>query len=425
MTRGDRITIAVEKPAAGGRMIARHDGAIVLVSATIPGETVEAEIEKIQRGTVWAKTTRVVVASPDRVEAGPDWSCGGNVFAHIQYERQLALKQAIIIDALTRIGHLAPPEDLPIAGSRVDGYRMRARLHLRQGQLGFFREGTHTLCDPAHTRQLLPQTVETLQRLQGVLTRMPPGAITDVEISENCAATERACHLELAEGTDPSRLGSLPHVDGIIGMSSAAANNPHTLELWGTPSVHDEIAIPNGNSAFNVNLSRRARSFFQGNRYLLADLVAAVVGAVPAGRVLDLYAGVGLFAVAVAVRHGTDVVAVEGDRSSADDLKDNAARANASVHARHQSVETFLSVESTVRATTVIIDPPRTGVSRDALSGVIRISAPRVIYVSCDVATLARDARLLVDAGYDLKSLRLFDLFPNTAHVESLAVFEK
>src|SRR5687767_5589567 len=106
MTPGDQLTLTIEKPAAGGRMIARHDGAVVLVSAAIPGETVAATVEKVQRGTVWARTTRVIAPSPDRIEAEGDWSCGGSVFAHVRYPRQLALKTEIIRDALTRIGRL-------------------------------------------------------------------------------------------------------------------------------------------------------------------------------------------------------------------------------------------------------------------------------------------------------------------------------
>src|SRR5687767_10082038 len=123
MRPGDRLTLSVEKPAAGGRMIARHDGAIVLVSAAIPGETVDAEVEKIQRGTIWARAIRVVTASADRVMPAGDSACGGNVFSHIAYDRQLTLKRDIIRDAFTRIGRMTTRDDLPVAGSAADGYR--------------------------------------------------------------------------------------------------------------------------------------------------------------------------------------------------------------------------------------------------------------------------------------------------------------
>ncbi len=406
-------------------MIARHDGAIVLVSAAIPGEKVEAVIEKVQRGTGWATTTRVLEASPDRIDPPGDWACGGSVFAHIRYERQLAIKRDIIRDALTRIGRMAPPDAIPVHGSPVDGYRMRARLHLQDGRAGFFKEGTHKLCDPGPTRQLLPATVDALRTLERIVQGVPRSGVLEIEVSENCPADQRAIHLDLAADTDPSRLGSLPAIPGVTGISCGTAGNHHTLVLSGSPIVTDTLTVAARAGPLVVTLARHVRSFFQSNRFLLADLVAAVVNAVPMGRVLDLYAGAGVFAVTLAARGDGDVIAVEGDRSAADDLKRNASSVGSPIVARHQSVETFLAVERDFRADAVIVDPPRTGVSREALSGVIRLKPSRLVYVSCDVATLARDARLLVDAGHRLSSTTAFDLFPNTAHVETVAVFDR
>jgi 23S rRNA (uracil1939-C5)-methyltransferase len=148
-----------------------------------------------------------------------------------------------------------------------------------------------------------------------------------------------------------------------------------------------------------------------------------VIGAIPAdGHVVDLYAGVGVFSVAAASAGHTEMTAVEGDRSSARDLRHNARALAPRIHAKTVSVEQFLAA---ARQTidTVIVDPPRTGLSRDAADGVLRASPQRIVYVSCDPPTLARDARRLFDAGYALDSIRAFDLFPNTAHVETLAVF--
>lgn len=423
MTPGDQLTLTIEKPAAGGRMIARHEGAVVLVSAAIPGETVAATVEKVQRGTVWARTTRVIDPSPDRIEPDGDWSCGGSVFAHVRYQRQLALKADIIRDAFTRIGRMPAPDSLPVTGSPIDGYRMRARLHVVRGRIGFFREGTHVLCDPAPTRQLLPSTIDALARLTVALQRLPRGEVAEVEVSENCAADERAFHLELAPDADPSRLGSLAAIEGVTGVSCGHALNPHVLVLSGSPIIADTISVPLASGPIAVTLSRHAHSFFQGNRFLLADLIGAVVDAVPSGRVLDLYAGVGLFSAALAARGRGDVTAIEGDRTAADDLERNVARAGGTISARHQSVETYLATDPPAGIETVVVDPPRTGMSKQALAGALALGAGRMVYVSCDVATLARDARTLVDAGYALTSVRAFDLFPNTAHVETLAVF--
>jgi tRNA/tmRNA/rRNA uracil-C5-methylase (TrmA/RlmC/RlmD family) len=140
--------------------------------------------------------------------------------------------------------------------------------------------------------------------------------------------------------------------------------------------------------------------------------------------VLDLYAGVGLFSAALAAGGHADVTAVEGNRTAADDLKRNLASARGASSARHQSVETYLATDPPARIQTIVVDPPRTGMSKQALAGAVALRADRMVYVSCDVATLARDARTLIDAGYALTSMRAFDLFPNTAHVETLAVFD-
>jgi 23S rRNA (uracil1939-C5)-methyltransferase len=144
------------------------------------------------------------------------------------------------------------------------------------------------------------------------------------------------------------------------------------------------------------------------------------------GDVLDLYAGVGLFSASIAAARGVRVTAVEGDRHAAADLADNAAAARGSVIPVHQSVEHFVTGAGSrsQRVTTIVLDPPRTGMSREALDGVVRQRASRLVYVSCDVATLARDARRIVDAGYAIAHAEAFDLFPNTPHVETVVTFD-
>jgi 23S rRNA (uracil1939-C5)-methyltransferase len=413
MTRGDRLRLTVERPAAGGRMIARHEGAIVFVSGAIPGEVIEAEVQKVQRGTAWAETRAVIGASPDRVPEAADGACGGSVFAHIAYERQRTLKAAIIGDALRRIGRVTLDYEVEVVPSPVDGYRMRARLHVRGGRIGFFREGTHVLCDAASTRQLREDALAAIAALERALSSLPRPVVSEIELSENVAATERACHLELLPDGDPSRLASATRVEGVTGVTCAPVDHPRTMELWGSPFVSDEIRA--------ARLVRHARAFFQGNRYLLSALVDHVVAGVSDG-VLDLYAGVGLFSVAAAAAGRGPVVAVEGDRFAAADLKRNAEAHRIEVHAG--AVEAFLAHARTWPST-VIVDPPRTGMSKEAMAGVMRLRAPRLVYVSCDVATLARDARVLLDAGYRIEHARAFDLFPNTAHVETVIAFAR
>jgi 23S rRNA (uracil1939-C5)-methyltransferase len=187
--------------------------------------------------------------------------------------------------------------------------------------------------------------------------------------------------------------------------------------------VADALAQLTHGRATQGELRRRPESFFQANRFLVPDLVTSVLDVVgPDGRVLDLYAGVGLFAVSLAASGRRGITAVEGDRSSGADLQRNAGAFGDAIVVALESVEAALRRRHDPVAT-VIVDPPRTGLSADALAGIVRLRARQIVYVSCDPATLSRDARRLLDAGYSLESLRAFDLFPNTAHVESLGVF--
>lgn len=412
MNRGDRLRLTVERPAAGGRMIARHEGAIVFVAGAIPGEVVEAEIEKVQRGTAWALTRQVLQRSPDRLDDVPDGACGGSVLAHVAYERQRAIKSAIIDDAFHRLGRITLPAPVDVAASPIDGYRMRARLHVRNGRIGFFREGTHSLCDARPTRQLSAAAMEAIESLQQSLSELERPTVAEIELSENIPATQRAVHLELLADADPSRLATLSRVDGLTGATAAPAAHPRTMELWGSPYVSDRF--------HGATVTRHARSFFQGNRFLLSALVDHVLGLIDGAPILDLYAGAGLFSVAAAAAGKGRVIAVEGDPFSAADLRRNIDALD--ITPVIGAVEAFLQ-RPRGRITSVIVDPPRTGMSKAATAGVIALRAPRLIYVSCDIATLARDARLLIDAGYRLDGVRAFDLFPNTAHVESVMSF--
>jgi len=317
----------------------------------------------------------------------------------------------VIADAFARIGRLQLPGEVGVAASPEEGYRMRARLHVRGRRVGFFREATHDVCDARDTRQLLPATCDVVDRLAAALRSVGADAVREIEVSENVEASQRAVHFVTADRVDRRIVGKLSTIDGIT-------RGPHVTD-----------ALRFGDTA--VTLRRHVQAFFQGNRYLLTDLVAHVVNQVPVGGALtDLYAGVGLFAVAAAATRGAAVVAVEGDPYAAEDLRANAAAAGGRIVARKGAVESFLVASAAdgmpdATAGTVIVDPPRTGLSREALTALIDFAATRVIYVSCDVATLARDARRLIDSGYTIHRADAFDLFPNTPHVETVVVFEK
>ena len=405
LTPGQTVRLQVEKPAVGGRMIARVDGQVVFVSGAIPGERVTAAIERVAKGLAYAHTMVVDEPSPDRRPAATDALCGGCLYAHVAYPRQRALKSLVIADAFARIARIELPTAILVAPSPEDGYRMRARLHVRGGRIGFFREGTHDLCDARSTRQLLPATCDTLEKIGAGLRSLSLDAVREIDVSENVDASERVVHLDATSAIDARTLDRLTSGDGLT-------TGPH---------VTDELRVADR----TIVLRRHVLSFFQGNRYLLRDLVAHVVEQIPiATPLIDLYAGVGLFSIAAAVVRAVRVTAVEGDRYAAADLTANARTSAAPVEPVREPVEAFVSHVSDSLAT-VIADPPRTGMSREALAGIVRLRPGRIVYVSCDVATLARDARRLVDAGYTIVKIDAFDMFPNTPHVETVAVLDR
>jgi 23S rRNA (uracil1939-C5)-methyltransferase len=422
LAEGQQVELTIEKPASGGRMIARHYGQVVLVRGAIPGERVRALVERAEKRLAYAVTKEIVEASPDRRPGATDPLCGGALYSHVSYPRQLAIKSDVIRDAFARVGRYPIAHAIDVAPSPETDYRMRARLHVHGTRAGFYREGTHQLCDAAATRQLRPEAIQAVSRL--VETLAPDLAVVSIAIAENSAGDQRAAHLELGARPSTDILDRAIEASGVRGLSARDPATGEWLTVGESLVVESLDALTAGRVA-NGALRRQAESFFQGNRFLLPQLVTAVADLVPdGGEVLDLYAGVGLFSVALAALGHLEVTAVEGDRASGADLRENARAHEPRVKAQIESVEGFLARRS-APAATVIVDPPRTGMSAQALTSLIQLSPACLVYVSCDPPTLARDARRLMDAGYALASLRAFDFFPNTPHIESLALFTR
>jgi 23S rRNA (uracil1939-C5)-methyltransferase len=326
------------------------------------------------------------------------------------------------VDACARIGRFTAPVDPLVVGSADEGYRMRARLHVRDGRPGFFREGTHTLCDARSTRQLLPGSLDAVDRVLDSIGPKRAGIVREVELSENLDATGRALHFVLGPAAERECFENLSLPEGTTGISVAMPLPASPLRVVaGSPFVTDTLQL----GSRSIALRRHVLSFFQGNRFLLHALVQHVTELVhPDTTVFDLYAGVGVFAIPAALSKGARVTAVEGDRVAAGDLEANAAGAAANLNVVRESVEAFTETIRN-RPHTIIVDPPRTGMTPMVLDGLIRVGAPRLVYVSCDPATFARDARRVLDAGYTVTRMRAFDLFPNTPHVEAVAELEK
>ena len=409
-------------------MIARHEGQVVLVSGAVPGERVLARVERTERRLAFASVVDVREASPDRRPAFADPACGGCVYSHVVYPRQLALKADIVRDAFLRLGRIPIDVPIPVAPSPERGYRMRARFHVDGTRFGFYREGTHSLCDAAATGQVSDSALASVS--SAVTDLVAAGARLDwVELTESVDGSQRALAVAVDDVSTIAE-GALARLSAASGLAGCAIQDRRSRVLEdGAPSVSDALSLLTRGRVPDGRLRRHASSFFQANRFLIPDLVLAVMDAVVAdGPVLDLYAGVGLFSMALAASGRRGVVAVEGDRMSGADLEWNARQVSAAEAVPTvflDSVERYLAARSSSssRVATVIVDPPRTGISADAMAALVKRAIPRMVYVSCDPATMARDARRLLDGGYRLESLRAFDLFPNTPHVEALGVF--
>ena len=251
---GSLITLDIEKPVVGGRMLARLDGQVVLVWGAIPGERVRARIERIGRGVLYADSVEVLEASSDRRDAGPDWRCGGNVYAHIAYDRQVRLKGEIIRETFGRIGRLPLNEQPTVMPSPERGYRMRARLHARDGRLGFYREGTHNLCDPAATNQLLPETLAWIAEVERFLHDNALSGLASVELTENIPANERACSLELQSGVDAGPFAPLTGVT-VVSDTLSVREDDETASV----AASAECQIVFSEQPFSARTARQAR----------------------------------------------------------------------------------------------------------------------------------------------------------------------
>lgn len=422
LATGVVLSVDIERPAAGGRMIARHEGQILLVAGAIPGERVSVRIERVEKRLAFASTAEVLEASADRRPAY-DPLCGGCAYSHIVYARQVILKAGIIADAFSRIGRIPLEQQIDVAPSPETGYRLRARLHVRGDSAGFYREGTHELCDARRTNQLSPGAMDAVDRALEALGDAR-SAVTSLELSENIAGDERAVHFDVVPDaqTLEHALTRAGEAAELTGCTARGQFGPFVRV--GTPAASDPLSTLTRDRLSAGRLRRQPASFFQANRFLLPDLVLTVLDSTrEADSVLDLYAGVGLFSVSLAAAGHERLTAVEGDRYSGSDLRENAARYPGVLQAVIGRVEDYLQ-RSRERAQTVIVDPPRTGISREAMESIARRGAERIIYVSCDPPTMARDARRLLDAGYRMASLNGFDLFPNTPHVETVGVFD-
>lgn len=425
LRRGDALEVTVEKGVYRGLGLARHEGRVVFVPRGLPGDSLRVQVETTTPGYVRAAIAELRQPGPGRrATPCPYFSrCGGCAYQELGYAAQLRLKEQILRESLARAG--APwAGAIPVHGSREEAWRMRCSFHLEEGAEGAFRlglreEASHSVVDLPRCLQVSDAVNGALRALLGALAQRPLLArrVHGVEVAESLDAGRLvACldtELTAAEASALSVLAdAAPWITG-LGVVVGQRARRRFLPLRGDPHVEATV--------LGVHFRSHVRSFFQANRFLLEPLVSEVVSRVPpGGTVLDLYAGVGLFALALGAR-AERVLGIEVNPMAVEDAAANAQRAGLTGVRIHQGdvLEGLASWRATADER-VVLDPPRTGTTPLVVKAIVARRPASITYVSCDPPTLGRDLKLLAAHGYGIDAVSAFDLFPDTFHVEAV-----
>ncbi len=387
----------IEKLVYGGAGLSRAGGRVTLAPFVLPGETVRVGIEEEKRDLARARLLEVLRPAAARVEPRcPFFTfCGGCHYQHAAYEYQLEAKQAILREALRRVGKVEAPGQITVVSGPAWEYRNRAQFHIVRGRIGFLEAGSRRLCPVDRCPISSPRLNVSLAALSDMLRDSRfPRFVRSIELFTN----ENEVQVNILE----TGRGVAYHF-----FDWCAERIPGALE--------GALEYTVGADRFRVSHG----TFFQVNRFLLERLVEEALATAEGETALDLYAGAGLFTLALARRFRT-VTAVETGLGALGDLEFNAGRAGLVVAGKRAAAEAFL--DQLDRAPDfVLADPPRAGLGQRAVRRLAELKPARLTIVACDPATLARDLAGLLAAGYTIERLALVDLFPQTYHLETVA----
>lgn len=425
------MRLKIEKMIYGGDGLARlpadesGPGKSAFVPFVLPGEQVQAEITEDKRSFARARLDSVSTPSPLRVS--PDCPyfqrCGGCHYQHTRYENQLTIKAEILRETLRRTAKLELPCELRIHGSPPWNYRNRTRVKVQTSPefaIGYYRFRSHDLLPIEKcpiSSPLINRAIAALWSKGRARSFLDP--LREIELFASDQDDALLLELYLAHGTSVRHAqevceamnGLIPELRGTVAFEATQEGqfaDPRRLAEIG------EGFLRYSTGSFTYKVS--AGAFFQVNRFVLNDLLTTVVGESSGQLALDLYAGVGLFSLPLA-RRFAQTIAVEASQTSHFDLRENAPP---EVKAVRSTADRFLVKASGFRPDLVVVDPPRGGLGENVVRSLARVNAENITYVSCDPSTLARDLRMLVSLGYQILGAGLFDLFPQTFHIESV-----
>jgi len=441
------MLLSIEKLIYGGDGLARTPAGedarsmAVFVPFVLPGERVDAEIRQQKPGFARGSVAQIIEVSPDRVEARCPYfrQCGGCHYQHIRYEQQLEFKAGILRETLQRIAKIELKSELE-SGIRVHAsppwnYRNRTRLQVRtvpEFALGYFRFGSHEFLPVRECPIGSPLLNRVIARMLDLRGLNCPAAVEEVELFADAADDRLLAWAFFGREADKRDLlcwaealeRELPEISGMTFFPSRRrleedeGPDPKALAQSGAKAIRYRTK----NHEYQVS----AGAFFQGNRYLIDELVSVVTGDARGDIALDLYAGVGLFSAALA-QNFHHILGVEASQTAYGDLVQNVPANVKAVGARTEDYlrGDYQRSRPARRPDLVVLDPPRTGAGKVVIRSLVELGAPRIRYVSCDPATLARDLAPLLAAGYHIEEAHLFDLFPQTFHIESVMLLAR